>query len=426
MKKIRQDIVENKKTVDEDYIELTPERRQQLDWFQDQKIGVLFHWGLYSQAGIVESWQLSKEDTWARKKPWRDNLNDLRHDYWHLAQTFNPQHFNPDTWADEAVNAGFKYALFTTKHHDGFNMYNTKQTDFSVTHFTGKDLFGDFANSFNQHGIHVGAYYSKPDWHSPYYWQPGSDPIGRYASYDPLDDPATWSKFNQFVQKQLLEISQNYGDIDILWLDGGWVNSEHHEFLDMETTIGKMRQQQPQMLVVDRSIGGKFEDYVTPERKVPDQVPRKCWESNIPLAKNWGFVPNDIYKPFDEILTTMLEIVSLGGNIILGVGPKPDGTLPAEALAIMHQLGAWLKTYGDGIYGTRAIPRLKQANWYFTAKDKQLYAFAKREVFNPEDLQLGPLTEHVTKQQLIPTEHADDLVLAVKLTLDQPVKQIMK
>ncbi len=426
MKKIRQDIVENKKTVDEDYIELSPERRRQLDQFQDHKIGVLFHWGLYSQAGIVESWQLSKEDTWARKKPWRDNLKELRHDYWQLAESFDPQNYHPDDWAEEAVQAGFKYAIFTTKHHDGFNMYDTKQSDYSVTHYTGKDLFGAFAKSFSKRGIRVGAYYSKPDWHCPYYWEPGSDPKGRYASYDPLDKPEVWSKYNQFVQKQLVEISQNYGEIDVLWLDGGWVNSEHHEFLDMDTTIGKMRERQPQMLVVDRTIGGKYEDYVTPERKVPDQVPRKVWESNIPLAKNWGYVSNDQYKPFSEILTTVLEIVSLGGNVILGVGPKPDGTLPEEAQQLMQQLGAWLGTYGDGIYNTRAVPELKQPNWYLTTKENELYAFAKRDQFKPDSLDLGRLRDQDVTREIMPSNDDNDLYLGVKLTFKRNVRTLLR
>lgn len=425
MKKIRQDIMENKKTIDEDYIELTPERRQQLQLFQDRKIGVLFHWGLYSLAGIVESWQLSKEDTWARKNPWRDNLDELRHDYWALANSFNPRNFKPDTWAKEIKDAGFKYALFTTKHHDGFSMFDTKFSDYNVSHFTGKDLFGEFASSFHREGIHVGAYFSKPDWHCPYYWQPNSDPKGRYASYDPIKNPDLWRKFNHFTEGQLLELSQNYGNIDILWLDGGWVNSEHHEFLDMNTIVSKMRRYQPQMLVVDRTIGGRYEDYVTPERHVPDDVPRKVWESNIPLAKNWGYVPNDKYKSFDEILLTIIKNVSLGGNIILGVGPKPDGTFPKEAKHIMHLLGLWLKDFGEGIYGTRAIPQLKQDQWYFTTKGNNLYAFAAVKDFYPEKLNLDKFGSHIINKQVMPTQQNAAVAMAVKIKLDKPAYKII-
>ncbi|MCP0887110.1 alpha-L-fucosidase [Ligilactobacillus sp. WILCCON 0076] len=426
MKKIRQDIVENETTSNEAYGQLTKEQQEQLEWFQDQKLGVIFHWGLYSAAGIVESWQLSKEDSWARKKPWRKDLATLRHDYWQLAEQFNPQNFDADTWAKEAKKAGFKYALFTTKHHDGFNMFDTRQSDYSVTHYTRKDLFGEFANRFRKQDISVGAYYSKADWHSPYYWPPQSDPKGRYAAYDPKKQPELWHKFNNFVAQQLLEISQNYGKIDILWLDGGWVNKENHEFLDMDNIVANIREKQPKMLVVDRTIGGKYEDYVTPERKVPAIVPKKAWESNIPLAKNWGYVENDIYKPFSQILTTIVEIVSLGGNIILGVGPKPDGTLPKEALNIMGRLGNWLKIYGEGIYNTRAIPALKQTGWYFTVKQKTLYAFAKRDCFDLNNLDLTAITPWIVSKEIINQGVTASEILCAKINCTKNIRDIIK
>ena len=143
--------------------------------------------------------------------------------------------------------------------------------------------------------------------------------------------------------------------MDILWLDGGWVNAGHNEYLDMDQIAQKVRKDQPDLLIVDRTIGGKYENYVTPERKIPELAPLKAWESNIPLAKNWGYVPNDQYKPFEEILESVVKIVCMGGNVILGVGPKPDGTLPEPALDIMGQLGEWLSQYGQAIYSTRPI-----------------------------------------------------------------------
>lgn len=383
MKQIREDIEENHQTAQESYGELSEPLKQKIAWFKDQKIGVIFHWGLYAQAGIVESWQLSEEDDWARKKPWREDLETLRKDYWSLNQSFNPSHFDPDDWAKQVKDAGFRYMLFTTKHHDGFSMYDTKFSDYKVTNqdvpFSQSkhaDVFGALANAFRAQEISVGAYYSKPDWHSPLYWVPGESPKGRYASYDPLEKPELWEQYNQFVENQLVEINQNYGDLDILWLDGGWVNTDNHEFLDMATTVEKLRTTQPDLLVVDRTIGGEFENYVTPERKIPDNLPEKAWESNIPLAKNWGYVPNDQYKPFKEILSSLIKIVALGGNVILGVGPKPDGTLPAEAQAIMKELGDWLSIYGEGIYETRPnqMPKVDD-QWYLTTKQNEVFAF---------------------------------------------------
>lgn len=394
---MRQDIEENKQTEQEPYEGLSETIKEKLSWFEDQKIGVIFHWGLYSQAGIVESWQLSEEDEWARKKPWREDLATLRKEYWALNEQFNPTLFCPDEWAEKCKKAGFRYMLFTTKHHDGFSMYDTKESTFKMTsdrcpfHLNEKaDVFQAIMKSFQKAGIATGAYYSKADWHCPYYWVPGEHARGRYASYDPLENPQMWQKFEDFVENQLLEICSNYGPVDILWLDAGWVNARNEQ-LNMPKIIGKLRQHQPTMLVVDRTIGGEFENYVTPERKIPEIAPEKVWESNIPLANNWGYVPNDVYKPFSTILESILKIVSMGGNVILGIGPKPDGTLPKEAEAIMAQLGDFLTTYGEGIYESRAIPELSIDNWYFTKKEQVIYGFSLASQEKPAILNISAL-----------------------------------
>lgn len=385
--KKRQDIIENKATQQEAYQDLPTEIIDKLEWFQDQKLGIIFHWGLYSQAGIVESWQLSKEDDWARKHgAWRSDLTTLRHDYWNLNREFNPVKFNPSDWAKAAKDAGFKYMLFTTKHHDGFNMYDTSYSDYKITaadsafHTNPQaDLLKYVNNAFRKEGIATGAYYSKADWHSPFYWEPNSDPQGRYASYDPEEKPELWHQFQQFVENQLLEICQNYGPIDILWLDAGWVNSMHHEQLPMDEIAQKIWQIKPDTLIVDRTIGGKYENYVTPEQKIPAVPPKKVWESNLTLAKNWGYVPNDQYKSFDEILSSIVKIISLGGNVILGVGPKPDGTLPEPALALMKQLGEWLKVFGEAVYSTRGCPDYAKNQLYLTKKDGNHYLFYEQQ-----------------------------------------------
>lgn len=397
---MRQDIEENQQTQSEAYDQLPKVIQDKLEWFKDQKIGVIFHWGLYAVAGIVESWQLSEEDEWARgDHPWRNDIHELRADYWGLNHSFNPYNFHPEDWAKVCKEAGFRYMLFTTKHHDGFAMYDTQYSDFKVTNGPcpyatdpKADIFGEVVKAFRKEGIHAGAYYSKPDWHSPFYWVPEEHAVGRHASYDPKENPKRWEHYDRFVHDQLVEICQNYGDLDILWLDGGWVNTGHEQ-LDMDKIAQDVRQTQKDLLIVDRTIGGRYENYVTPERKIPETPPKKAWESNIPIADNWGFCPNDRYKSFEDILDAIVQVVALGGNIILGVGPKPDGSLPRESLAVLEQLGSWLDRFGEGIYETRPWDEKKFSGWYFTKKGTTIYAFAKKgmaQELNRQEISSGP------------------------------------
>lgn len=359
---------------------------KRLEWFQDLKLGVIMHWGLYAEAGIVESWQLSEEDEWAREpRAWRDDIKELQRDYWELNKVFNPVNFNPNEWAKKCKEAGFKYLIFTTKHHDGFNMYDTKFSDYKITGSESpfkddprSDLLKGVFDAFREENLAVGAYYSKPDWHSPYYWLNDDTVKGRRASYDTQKHPQIWEKYVEFVQNQLHEITHNYGKIDLLWLDGGWCG-KGKEDIDMDKIAEDSRIAQPELIIVDRSIGGRHENYVTPERKIPDdsEIPNKVWESNIPLGNDWGYVPTDKFKSITEIIHSLIEVVSKGGNLILGVGPKPDGSLCEEDLIIMDALGRWLDINGSGIYGTRRVKGLNIINkkWRATSKGKSIYYF---------------------------------------------------
>lgn len=143
----------------------------------------------------------------------------------------------------------------------------------------------------------------------------------------------------------------------------------------MPEIVAELRANQPDLLVVDRMIGGEFENYVTPERKIPDEAPKKVWESNLPLANNWGYVPNDHYKSSEEIIESVIKIISMGGNVILGVGPKPDGSLPGEALERLSVLGEFLKQYGEGIYKSYPSTDIEIDGWYLTETDEAIYCF---------------------------------------------------
>ncbi len=191
---------------------IEPWLEQRLGWFQDQKFGIMMHWGIYSQWGCIESWPLVEEDAWARPNDlpaWTERGKDLprfQQDYNALAKTFNPTNFNPKAWAKVAKDAGMKYVVFTTKHHDGFSMFNTHQTDFRITapevpFHTDKraNVAHEVFRTFRKQGFGIGAYFSKADWNSPFYWTTNSPARTRNPNYDTHAHPELWSKFVRFT-----------------------------------------------------------------------------------------------------------------------------------------------------------------------------------------------------------------------------------
>lgn len=367
-----------------------------LEWFKDQKIGVIFHFGLYTEGRMCESWPLVEEADWARDNlplSWRGLSNqEFRRNYWDLINKFNPFKLNTDKWSEICLKAGIKYALFTTKHHDGFNLYNTRYSSFKISNSNcpwhankNVDIFNSFCKSFKDKKISVGAYYSKADWYSPFYWIPNNPLKSNTANYNPAKEPFIWKKYNEFVMNQLEEICDNYDKLDILWLDGGWVNKENNEYLDMPRLCEIAKKNNSDMLIVDRTVGGKYENYVTPEQEIPnvEDIPKKAWESGITLSQNWGYTEADIYKSEENLLDSILQVISLGGNILLGVGPDPDGELPKLAEERLLFLGNWLSIYKDAIYETRPLPKIyNKKGIYFTRKENNIYIIFSKKMGN--------------------------------------------
>ncbi len=353
---------------------------KRLKWFRDLKFGLLIHWGPYSQKGYIESWPLSEEDTWARPE-WRGDINEFRKEYWALNRTFNPIQFNPKQWAQLASQAGMKYTIFTTKHHDGFNMYDTKLSNYKITgvdcpYHTNpySDITLALFNSFRSEGLAIGVYYSKADWHSPYYWIPNLPASNRYPNYDTKKHPEIWQNFVNFVHGQIRELVTRYGPIDILWLDAGWVRPPILD-LDMDRLVYMARQFQPGLVVVDRTVGGCYENYLTPENQIPSEpIIEKPWETCMPMGTQWSYKPNDNYKPARELIHLLIDIVAKGGNLLLNVGPKPDGQLPSEAMTRLIEIGKWMSVNSEAIYGTMPHPPFREDNWAFTHRGNTVYA----------------------------------------------------
>ncbi|MCB0730159.1 MAG: alpha-L-fucosidase [Ignavibacteriae bacterium] len=375
---------------------------EKLEQWQDLKFGLLMHWGTYSQWGIVESWSICPEDYgWCERKKGSnpENYFEYKKEYENLQTTFNPTKFDPDKWAKAAKNAGMKYVVFTTKHHDGFSMFDSKYTDYKITsektpfHTNPKaNVTKEIFNSFRNEGLWAGAYFSKPDWNSPYYWDPYFPPLDRNVNYDPELYPEKWSKFVDFTHNQIMELLTDYGKVDILWLDGGWVAAQKNDIegwysrvakrtpsgflksrivnqdIKMDELVEKARKAQPGLIVVDRAVKGKNQNYLTPENKVPEYALPYPWESCIIAGGGWGWVFNPKYKPSHELVHMLVDIVCKGGNLLLNIGPSPEGLWPDDAYDRLNEIGKWMDVNNEAIYGTRAIAPYKESKICYTNK----------------------------------------------------------
>lgn len=363
--------------------------KAKLDKWQDQKFGIIIHWGLYAVPGIVESWTLCSED-------WIDRdstvaYEDYKRWYWGHSSRFNPVNFDPAAWARVARQAGMRYLVFTTKHHDGFSMFDTKQSDFKITagpfgNHPKANVAKHVFDAFRNEQFMIGAYFSKPDWHNENYWWPKYATADRNNNYDIRKYPWRWQQFKDFTHNQLRELMTGYGSIDILWLDGGWVRPletvndevrswgaripEWSQDIDMPKVADMARAAQPGILMVDRTVHGPFENYQTPEQRVPATQLSYPWESCMTLGGAWGYVPGDQPKSAAKVIHTLAEVVAKGGSLLLGIGPKPDGTLPEEAVARLREVGAWLEKNGEAIYNTRITAQYRDGGTWFTQNKK--------------------------------------------------------
>ena len=305
-----------------------------LEAWQDMKFGLLMHWGAYSQWGIVESWSICPEDlSWAsgaRKPGVAESYNDYVKKYEALQTTFNPTKFDPSKWADAAKEAGMKYLVFTTKHHDGFacSIPNTQTIKspgrlvlFLPTH--AATSLKKYSTRSGKTAFHRRIFF-KPDWHSDYYWWKQFPAVDRNANYSIQKHPEQWKKFIDYTHGQINELMSDYGRLDILWLDGGWVRptsdsevkttlaeiyensrwarNTQNQDINMAGLVKEARAKQPGLIVVDRAVPGPYQNYLTPEQHIPETGLPYPWETCMTMGNSWSFVPNDVYKPADELI----------------------------------------------------------------------------------------------------------------------------
>lgn len=403
-----------------------PKVMENLKKWQGYKFGLLIHMGLYSELGIVESWALCPED-WITRDGY-DDYYKFCNDYRNTKKRFNPVNFDPEKWAKLFKNSGAKYMIYSSKHHDGFCLYDTKYTDFKVTDkecpFSSNpksNVLKEVLDATRKEGLATGVYFSKPDWTTPYFWWPYYPPKDRNPNYDITKHPDRWKKFVEYTQNQLNELTTEYGKVDILWLDGCWVMPKssitdkvkefctypHDMDINMKLIAEKARAKQPGMLVVDRWVQSEYEDYLTPEQKTPEKALLVPWESCITMGGAWGWVPNDRYKSSKELVNLLVNIVSKGGNLLLGIGPNGKGEFEPKVYENLETFGKWLNVNGEAIYDTHPVEPFSEGQVAYTAKnDRTIYAIylpAKNEKELPAEISVSTKLPGKPKASLVAT-----------------------
>ena len=378
---------------------------EKLEWFQDQKLGLMVHFGLYNMMGIKESWPLVDHMSWTKWqfKPGTKHA-EVKAMYDQLHRGFLPLRFDPDDWADIAYAAGFRYLCFTAKHHDGFCMWDTSTSDYKVTGSevpwrTNKnaDITRALFDAFRLRGMGISLYYSRADFSCPYYWEEGyaeKEGTQRFPSYDSDEKPEKWRKFQEYVFTQLKELVEGYGKIDCLWYDGGCDGIK----LGIPEMTEKLRKIQPGMIGVLRSPHGALEDVVTPELVIPQEYVPVPWEACMVMGKNqieygvahtsFGYTFDQDYMSAKEVAHLLLDVIAKGGNLALNISPQPDGRLPVRAVGELKILATWMDVFAPAIYGTRAVAPYRYGSYAYTrSKDEKrvnvFYLYKDKEKRKP-------------------------------------------
>lgn len=337
------------------------------EWFRDAKFGMFIHWGIYSMLADGE-WVLTNK-----------SLNEV--EYQKLADGFYPSKFNADEWVRIAKDAGMKYICFTSRHHDGFSMFDTKQSDYNIVKATPfkRDVIKELAEACQKHGLKLFFYYSHIDWHRTDYY-----PWGRTGRNTGRTPSGTWEDYLKFMDAQLTELLTNYGPIGGIWFDGWWDKPDADWQLERQYTL--IHRLQPGCLIGNNHHKAPFEgeDFQMFERDLPGQnkagysadaeISALPLESCETMNNTWGYNINDRnFKSTKQLIHTLVGAAGNNANLLLNVGPRPGGDFPEGSVRHLKEIGEWMRTYGETIQGTRAgiIP---QQDWGVTTqKGNKLY-----------------------------------------------------
>ena len=357
------------------------EKEARMNWWKEARFGMFIHWGVYSVLagtykgkpvpGTIGEWIMG-------------HARIPKEEYETYAALWNPLFFDADEWVSAAAEAGMRYIIITSKHHDGFALWDSQVSNWDIMEASPfkRDILKELAEACARHNMRLGFYHSIMDWHHPQAQGPS------YPNYTnpKITNPEFPVYVEEYLKPQLRELLTEYGDIAVLWFDGEWID-------DYTTEMGKdlyqfVRGLQPDIIVNNRVDKGRkgmegldregdfAGDFGTPEQEIPDTGhPGLDWESCMTMNDTWGWKAADTNWKSDEVLIrNLIDVVSKGGNYLLNVGPTPEGYIPAPSLDRLQAIGAWLKVNGEAIYGAQASPYPKPSWGRYTQKEGVLYA----------------------------------------------------
>jgi alpha-L-fucosidase len=309
---------------------------EQFEWFADAKLGIFIHWGIYAVNGIDESWSFF-------------NGYISHEDYIKQNEGFTAKNYDPGKWARLIRDSGAQYSVITAKHHDGFALWNTEYGHFNAVNASAaqRDVLTPFVKALKKEKIKTGIYYSLPDWSYNDYTHFTRNRL----RYKIGDDPERWNRFLTYYQGQLKELVHRYKP-DLFWFDGDWEHTA--EDWRAEQVRELLLQEQPNLIINSRLKG--YGDYDTPEQGIPITKPKsKLWELCMTMNDSWGYQKNDKnYKSPNQIIRIFVDCLNLGGNLLLDIGPKADGSIPEEQVRILEALGRWTRKHKEAVYGSSA------------------------------------------------------------------------
>ncbi len=337
--------------------ETKEEKTERLAWWTNDRFGMFIHWGSYSLAGRHE---------WVKKY---EGIDDVA--YKKYFDNFNPDLYNPREWAKLAKAAGMKYAVITTKHHEGFTLFDSDFTEYNVTNTPyGKDALKEWVDAFREEGLKIGFYYSLIDWHHPEYTIDRVHPLKpkNKEDYKALNKERDMSVYREYLMNQVTEILTNYGKVDMLWLDYSFPDGDDgkgREDWGSIELIKKVRKLQPEIIVNDRldlkEYWGGW-DFTTPEQFKVKEWPtydgeKIPWETCQTFSGSWGYYRDELkWKDNKQLLVLLIESVSKGGNLLLNVGPTGRGTIDYRAENALSEIGDWMRFNNRAIYGCTQAP----------------------------------------------------------------------